>query len=266
MVGVLYAFTDYGWSPEVSFIGLENFQRLFQAPQFWRALRNTLIISSMKLIILFPLPIILSLLMNEIPSIQTKRTVQFIVYIPHFFSWVVVGAFFVMLLSPVNGPINNLIRALGGEPIFFFANNRWFRWVLVVSDMWKNVGFGTVIYVATLSAVSRELYEAAIVDGANRWQQVWHISLPALFTTIAVVLLLNLANILKLFDQVLVMYNYAVYESSDVLSTYAFREGLQQNFDLGYATAVNVFVSVVSLLLVFGSDKAVKTVTGEGIL
>jgi putative aldouronate transport system permease protein len=265
MIGSYLAFTDAGLSAKVSFIGFDNFKRLFSSPDFWRAFKNTLIISAYYLIFYFPLPIILSLLINEFRSLKLKRSIQFIVYIPYFFSWAVVGSIFVMILSPGSGIVNDIIKALGGEPIYFMVSPRWFRAILTCSHIWKDVGYGTVIYIATLSTVDLELYDAASVDGAGYWGRLWHITLPCLRSTIAVVLLLQVANILRLFEQVLVMYGPAVYEVADVLNTYSFTEGLQ-NGNIGYATTIGLFTSIVSLLLVFGTNSLSKKFIKESIL
>lgn len=266
MIGSYMAFTDYGFSAQISFVGWDNFRRLFLSPGFWQALRNTLIISGYYLLFYFPLPIILSLLLNEFISVKIKRALQFIIYIPHFFSWVVVGGFFVMLLSPGSGAVNEIIKAFGHEPIFFMVSPRWFRTaVLLASHIWKDVGYGTVIYIATLATIDPELYDAAWVDGAGYWHRLIHITLPSLRSTIATVLLLQVANILKVFDQILVMYNPAVYEVADVLSTYSYTEGLQ-NGDIGFATAIGLFTSVTSLLLIFGTNYFSKKAMKESIL
>lgn len=265
MIGSYLAFTNAGLSANVSFIGMDNFKRLFLSPDFWRALKNTLIISAYYLIFYFPLPIILSLLINEFRSAKLKRGIQFIVYIPHFFSWAVVGSLFVMILSPGSGVVNEVIKALGGEPIYFMVSPKWFRAILTTSHIWKDVGYGTVIYIATLSTVDLELYDAASVDGAGYWGRLWHITLPCLRSTIAVVLLLQVANILRLFEQVLVMYGPAVYEVSDVLNTYSFTEGLQ-NGNIGYAATIGLFTSLVSLLLVLGTNSLSKKFLKESIL
>lgn len=265
MIGSYLAFTDSGLAANVSFVGLENFKRLYMSPGFWIALRNTLIISTYYLVFYFPIPIILSLLLNEFRSVKFKRVLQFTIYIPHFFSWAVVGSLFVMILSPGSGVVNELIKACGGNPIYFMVSPHWFRTILVSSHMWKDVGYGTVIYVATLATIDPELYDAALVDGAGHWAKLWHITLPCLRSTIAVVLLLQVANILRVFEQILVMYNPAVLNVSEVLQTYSFTEGLL-NGDIGFATAIGLFTSITSLLLVFGTNSLSKKVMKESIL
>ncbi|HHV28636.1 ABC transporter permease [Acetivibrio mesophilus] len=265
MLGALAAFTDYGTKAKISFIGFENFIQLFTSPGFWGAFRNTLIISFCNLLFYFPLPIILALLMNELIFVRLKRLVQFIVYIPHFFSWVVVGAIFAMLLSPSEGIVNQIIMSLGGDPIYFMADQNWFRSVLVGSYMWRDVGYGTIIYIATISTIDVQLYDAATVDGAGYWQKMLYVTLPSLKSTIATVLLLTVARVLLIFEQVLVMYVPSVYSVSEVLTTYSFTEGLL-NGNIGYATAVSLFTAVVSAILVIGCNKISKKFLGEGII
>ncbi len=265
MVGIAYSFTDFGYRLNVSFVGFDNFARLFTSRDFSRVLFNTLIISFYNLAAFFPLPIILALMMNEIRKARIKRLVQFMVYMPHFFSWVVVGGLFSLALSPSTGIVNNVLRALGLEPVFFMANVRWFRGVLVGTHIWRDVGYSTVIYVATLATIDPQLYDSAVVDGAGRLAQTWYITLPSLRSTIATVLLLTLAGILKIFEQVIVMYNDAVKPVSEVLQTYAFNVGLL-NGDIGYATAIGLFTSIVSFVLVFGLNSASKRALGETIL
>lgn len=261
------AFTNYGMVANPQFTGLSNFERLFASPMFWRAFKNTLILSFLNLLFYFPIPIIIALSLNELRSKFLKRTAQFVVYIPHFLSWVVVGGVFNMLLSPTNGIVNQALLALGATdtPIYFMASPDWFRTVLVGTEIWKNAGYGAVIYIAAIAGVDRELYDAASVDGAGRWMQIWHITLPGIRSTIATVLLLTVSRILQIFDQVLVMYNSAVMDVADVLRTYSYMEGLERG-NLGYATAVGLFTSVVSLLLIVGCNWFSKRVLDEEVL
>lgn len=259
------AFTDYGTTATPSFIGLENFTRLFLSPNFKRAFFNTLILSFYQIVFYFPMPIILALAMNEIRSKFFKRTVQFTVYIPYFFSWVVVGGLFTIMLSPQDGIVNEMIKAMGGEPIFFMASTKWFRTVLISSQLWKDVGYGTVIYVAAISTIDQELYDAASVDGAGYLAKTWHITLPSIRGTIATVLLLNISKVMQIFEQVLVMSNDSVKDVSDVLRTYSYYEGMQRG-DIGYATAIGLFTSVISLILILGCNLFSKKVLKEEIL
>lgn len=265
MFGILYAFTDYSPFREPTFVGLANFQKLFSQAGFWRAFSNTLQISVTKLIISTLSSICLALLLDEIHNKWFKKVAQTIVYIPHFMSWVVVASIFTMFLSPKNGLINGVIEAFGGEAIYFLAEEKWWRPVFYVISTWKEVGWGTIIYMAALSGVDMEQHEAAIIDGATRMQRVWHITIPAISTTIVTVFILNLAKVLNLFDPVWVLQNSMVINTSDVLETYVYRMGISGS-QYGLSTAAGLFKSVVSVLLVTIGNKVSKKVTGEEVL
>ncbi|MBN1525131.1 MAG: sugar ABC transporter permease [Spirochaetales bacterium] len=247
-------------------VGFDNFIRMYKSPDFWTAFWNTLIISFFYIVFYFPMPIILALLMNELKNRSFKRAVQTIVYIPYFFSWVVVGSIFITLLAPNRGIVNIIIGFFGGpSDTYFMASTQWFRPVLVMSYIWRQVGYGTVIYLAALSTVDLELYDAAKVDGAGYWLQLIHITLPSIRNTIVTMLLLNLSAVMRIFDQILVMQIPAVYSVSDVLRTYAFREGLD-NRAIGYATAVSLLTSLLSCLLVLSMNKISKAIFDESVL
>lgn len=263
--GLSLAFTNYGFRDEVSFVGLRNFSRLFQSSVFWNAFRNTLIISLCNIIFYFPFPLIVALMINELKSLFAKRAVQFMIYIPYFFSWVVVGCIFVTLLSPSSGVVNKILNSFGLESIYFLADTNWFRPVLIVSYIWRQMGYGAVIYVATLSTVDPQLYEAASIDGCGRFRKMLYVTLPSIKSTIVTMLLLNLSHVLLIFEQVLVMYNSSVYSVSDVLQTYAYREGILSG-NIAYSTAVSLFVGVVSLCLVLGTNYASKKFLDDSVL
>ena len=265
MLGLGLAFTDYGFRANVSFVGFANFERLFSSSIFWRSFRNTLLLSFYNIVFYFPIPIILALLINELKSLFAKRLIQFLVYIPFFFSWVVVGTVFINLLSPAYGPVNLLIKAFGGEPIYFMADPDYFRGVLVVSYIWRQMGYGAVIFIAALTTVDPQLYEAAMIDGCGHWGRLMHITLPSIRSTIVTMLLLNLSYVLMIFEQVLVMYNAAVYDVSDVLQTYVYREGILSG-DMGYSIAVGMFTSIVSLILVLTTNRISSKFLEEPIL
>lgn len=252
--GLSMAFTNYGFSSEIDFVGLKNFIRLFKSALFWKAFKNTIIISLMNIVFYFPFPLIVALMINELKSLKTKRAVQFLIYIPYFFSWVVVGCIFVTLLSPSSGIVNQILTSLGFETIYFMADVKWFRTVLVVSYIWRQMGYGAVIYVATLSTVDPQLYEAAKIDGCGHWGMLYHITLPSIKSTIVTMLLLNLSHVLLIFEQIMVMYNSSVYSVSDVLQTYSYREGILSG-NIAYGTAISLFTGIVSLLLVLGTNK-----------
>lgn len=265
LAGISLAFTDYGFTANPKFIGMENFVRLFKTPYFWTAFKNTLLISAYNLLFYFPVPIILALAINEVGKLRAKRAIQFVIYIPHFLSWAVVASMLVVVLSPNNGVVNQIIEFFGGDSIYFMASTQWFRSILIGSNIWKSAGFGTVIYISTLASISPELYEAAEVDGAGYIMKLFYITLPALRTTIATVLLLNISTILQIFEQIFVMQTPAVYSVSDVLQTLSYREGLM-NGDIGFATALGLFVSIISGFLVFGTNKLSEIFFKESIL
>lgn len=263
--GLALSFTNYGFRKTVSFVGLRNFERLFRSASFWNAFRNTLLISLYNIVFYFPFPILIALLINELRSVHSKRLVQFLIYIPYFFSWVVVGSIFVNLLSPSSGIVNQILKSLGMQSIYFMSDIRWFRKVLIVSYIWKQMGYGAVIYVATLSTVDPQLYEAAEIDGCGKFRQVLSITLPTIRPTIITMLLLNLSHVLMIFDQIMVMYNASVYSVSDVLQTYSYREGILTG-NLGFGTAVSLFVGIVSLCLVLGTNWISKHFLEDSIL
>lgn len=265
MLGLGLAFTDYGFRANVSFVGLDNFQRLFTSTIFWNAFRNTLLISFYNIIFYFPIPLISALLINELKSFKVKKGIQFLIYIPYFFSWVVVGTIFVNLLSPSSGPVNAIIKAMGGEPIYFMASPDYFRGILVSSYIWRQTGYGAVIFIAALTTVDAQLYEAAMIDGCGHWGRLIHITLPSIRSTIVTMLLLNLSHVLMIFEQVLVMYNAAVYDVADVLQTYVYREGILSG-DMGYSIAVGMFTSIISLILVLSTNKLSSKLLEEPIL
>ena len=187
------------------------------------------------------------------------------IYIPYFFSWVVVGTIFVNILSPSSGVVNQILNALGQDSIYFMADPKWFRAVLIVSYIWRQMGYGAVIYVATLSTVDPQLYEAAAIDGCNKWKQVFYITIPSIKPTIVTMLLLNLSHVLLIFEQIMVMYNASVYSVSDVLQTYTYREGILSG-NIAYGTAISLFTGVVSLVLVMSTNWISKHFLEDSIL
>lgn len=241
--GLIIAFKDFNIfqgflnSP---WVGLEQFRKVFSNPEFYQVLTNNLIISFYKIIFLFPLPIILAILINEIKNVVFKRTIQTVIYLPHFLSWTIIyGIFFVVLNS--TGIVNQLIKYLGGETVSFFTNPAIFRSLLVVTAGWKGVGFNTIIYLAAITSINPQLYEASIVDGANKFKQIIHITIPGISSTIIVLFILRIGNILKEgFTQILAMYNPAVYSVADTISTYVYRNGLGQ-MRFSYSTAIGLF-------------------------
>lgn len=268
MYGVVIAFKDYNIIQGVfasKWVGLQYFRELFMFDEFPRVVRNTLLISLMKLVVGFPAPILLALLLNELRLERFKRFVQTFTYLPHFISWVVIGGIAVDLLSPSSGIVNKAIQALGGEPIFFLSSEKLFRWILVYSDVWKEAGWGAIIYLAALLGINEELFQAATVDGAGRLRQIWHISLPSIRSTIIILLLLRIGHLLDAgFEQVLVMYNPTVYEVGDIIDTYVFRVGLG-TMQFGLTTAAGLFKSVIGCVLLVIANTLARRMGEEGI-
>jgi len=267
-LGVVLAFKKYSFAEGIlgsPWVGLANFREIFDSPFFVRAVRNSLVISFMKLIVGFPFPIIIALLLNEVRLRSVKKTVQTVTALPYFISWVVLGGIVISILSPSGGIINEVLVLLGREPVNFMVENRWFRWILVASDIWKNAGWGAIIYLAALAGIDPQQYESAMMDGANRWKQLIHITLPGLTGTIAVLLILNMGWILSAgFEQVYLLYNAAVYDSADIIETYLLRTGLSEGrFDL--ATAIGLFQSVVGCVMLFTVNGIVRRMGKAGV-
>lgn len=256
MAGILLAFQEF--RPNSSFfsaewVGLYNFRYAFSMPNTMQIIWNTLIIAFFKIFFMRICAISLALLLNEVRSPLYKRTVQTIVYIPHFFSWVILGGILIEILSPSEGIVNAIIKALGFNPIFFLGDNKWFRFTLVASHIWKEIGWATIIYLAAISSINPNFYEAAVIDGANRWKQTWHITLPGMMPVIVLTIVLSMGNLLDAgFEQVYNLYNAMVYKSGDILDTAVYRLGIQQS-QFSVATAVGLFKSVVSCILISAS-------------
>lgn len=273
MLGIRYAFYDYKPVGEPTFVGLAHFTKMFATNAFWVAFKNTLILSIMKLIITTFTSVVVSIFLNEMGNLFAKKTLQTIIYLPHFMSWAVVASIASLLLSPSStGMINGLLRDLGilGEAdknIYFLANPRMWRPIFYIVNIWKETGWGTIIFLATLSGINPELYEAADIDGATRFQKMRYVTLPALANTIITVLILNLAKVMNLFESVFILYNNAVYDVSDVISTYVYRQTFAIALpNYGYSTAVGLFRSLVGCVLVLVCNWASKKTRGRGII
>lgn len=273
MYGVLIAFKNFKIKLGITgspwydpFWGV--FAKVFRRPVFWQAFQNTLILGVMNLVIGFPMPIILALLLNELRNERYKKVIQTFSYLPHFISWVTLSGLFIQLLSPSSGPIAALTRLLGGTPYYFMGEVSTFRWVLVVTNIWKSVGWSSIIYLAALSGVDQEMYEAALIDGASRFQRVWYITLPSILPTVTIMLILQSGSILNdNFDQVYNMMNSAVYRVSNVLGVYTYDLGLKNmtNTSLAEATAVGLFKNVIALALVLFTNAVSKRISDNGI-
>lgn len=257
MNGLLIAFQDYDIFKGIQgspFIGIAHFQEAFGSPDFHRALRNTLVINLYKLLFWVPLPLVLAILIHEIRARVYRRVVQTVLYLPHFLSWVIVGGIFASLLAVNGGLVNRLITGLGFAPIKFMMDNRYFREVLVFSSMWREAGWGTIVYLAAITAIDTQQYEASKIDGAGKLQQIWYITIPGVSSTIILVTLMSLGNIMNnSFEQILIMYNPTVYDSADVINTFVYRYGIGQ-MRYGYSSAIGLFNSLVGFILVMGSN------------
>ena len=257
MNGIVIAFQDYNIFQGISgspFVGFKHFEAAFTNPEFFRVLRNTLVINLYKLVYWVPGPLILALMINEVRCRWFRRTVQTTVYLPHFLSWVIVGGIFSSLLAVNGGLVNKLLSHVGVGPVRFMMDENWFREVLVWSSMWKEAGWGTIVYLAAITALDPQQYEAAMIDGASKWKQIWYITLPGVANTIILVLMMSLGNLLSnSFEQILIMYNPAVYNSADVINTYVYRHGVGM-MEYGYSSAIGLFNSLVGFILVLGTN------------
>ncbi|MGQ9630638.1 MAG: ABC transporter permease [bacterium] len=265
IAGSVIAFKDYKYSRGIwgsAWVGLKHFRMLFQSPEFFRIFRNTVLISIYKLVFAFPAPIALALMLNEVKVATYKRAVQTVTYIPYFISWVVYGGLVATILSPTYGMVNTVMRSLGLKPIFFMADPRLFRSLLVVTSILKESGWGAIIYLAAIAGIDPQLYEAAIVDGANKWQQMWHITLPGISSTVVVLLIIRIGYLLDVgFEQIFVMYNPTVYEVADVIETYTYRVGILQG-RFAFTTALGLFKSVLGFCLVIIANQIARKISG----
>lgn len=266
MYGIVLAFKDYSIRKGIlgsPWVGFTVFEELFATHTFVRAFRNTVIISLLRWVFGFPMPILLALMLNELKNLRFKKTMQTISYLPHFLSWIILTGLFTQLLSPTNGPINYIISLLGGKPIYFLADNAWFRSTMVITGIWKEIGWGSIVYLATIAGIDTELYEAAECDGATRWQKMFRITLPLMKPTIVILLIMNCGSILEAgFDQIFNFYNSAVYETGDIIDTYVYRRGIG-DMEYSISTAVGLFKNVIGFILVTGTNFIAKRL-GEG--
>ena len=255
MEGLMIAFKDYKMARGIEgseWVGLKHFQALFSDPNFYRVLGNTLKISIFTLLTTFPITIIFTILVNEILNTKFKSVVQTITYMPHFLSWVVVGTFVYQILSPTGGVINAILIQLGilDKPLYFMAQKDMFVPIYLIANLWKSTGYSIVIYLATIAGIDTALYDAASIDGANRFRRILHITLPAMFPTMCTMLILNIGSLVSVgFDPIFNLYNDATYQTADVISTYVYRKGMiESRYD--FSTAIGLFQNVVSLVLV----------------
>lgn len=277
MLGIRFSFYEYKVSRAPIFVGMKNFNDMFSDPikqkAFLNAFKNTLQISIIKLLITTFSSVVVSILLNEMANLFAKKVLQTVIYLPHFMSWVVTASIFSLILAPTaNGMVNTALQSWGilGETqyIYFLNDTKWWRFVYYIINIWKETGWGTIIFLATLSGINPELYEAADIDGATRFQKMQYVTLPALANTIITVLILNLAKVMNLFESVLVFWQRGVNDVADVISTYIYRTGLAAGAtsDYGFTTAVGLFKSLVGCVLVLVCNWASKKVRGRGIV
>ncbi|MBP1991528.1 putative aldouronate transport system permease protein [Paenibacillus eucommiae] len=253
MVGVAIAFQKFVPIRGItgsSWVGLDNFIFVLQLPDTLKVVANTLTIAVMKIVAGLVVPIGIALLLNEIGRTAFKRTVQTLIYLPHFLSWTILAGILIDVLSPSSGLVNQALEFIGLEPIFFLGDNRWFPFTLVISNEWKEFGFSTIVYLAAISSIDPSLYESAVIDGAGHWRRTWHVTLPGIRPIVVLLMTLSLGQILNAgFEQVFNLYSPIVYESGDIIDTMVYRMGLI-NAQYSFATAIGLMKALVSLILI----------------
>lgn len=266
--GIQLAFKDYSFAFGITgspWVGFDNFTYLFSEAQFWNAFKNTLIISFMKLIVAFPVPVILAIFLSEIRWKKYQKIVQTILTFPHFLSWVILSGIMFTFLSNT-GVINNMLELSGLPRIEFFTNVKTFRWLLVVSDIWKESGWSTIIYLAAILGVDASLHEAAAIDGANRFQKIWYIVWPEIRSVVVVMFILRVGSVMEAgFMQVLNLYNATVYSVGDILDTYVYRITFQSGLDFGVSTAISLFKGITNCILLITANTIAKKMGEKGI-
>ena len=267
MAGNVIAFRRYEPGGAIfgqEWVGLRYFRMFVADPTFWHVFTNTLILGSLSLLFLFPLPVVLALLLNELRSRHLKRFVQTVSYLPHFLSIVVVAGMIMQILS-VDGVANEGLRAIGHAPVTFLQQPNWFRPIYVSSEVWQTVGWGTILYLAALTTIDQQLYEQARIDGANRWRQVWHVTLPGIRPTMMTLLILNIGTFMAVgFEKILLLYNPLTYPTADVISTYLYRVGVVSG-SFSYAAAIGLFESVIGLVLVLSANAISRRTVGASL-
>lgn len=268
MLGNIIAFKDFKFSDGIfgsDWVGMKHFVRLFSSDDFYSILKNTLLLSLYSVVFSFPMPIILALMLNEVKNASFKKSIQSIVYIPHFISWIVLGGMVISLLSPTTGVVNKIIKVFIDEPIYFMKSTFWWRVVYILAEIWQGAGWGSIIYLAAITGIDGELYEAAKMDGAGKLQCMWNITLPCIRSTICIMLILRLGKVMEVgFEQIYALQNDAVKSVSEVISTYEYRIGLQ-GMQYSYTTALGIFKSVISLILVLSTNKIINLMGEEGL-
>lgn len=265
--GNVIAFMDYNPfdTSQNVWVGLKHFQDLLTRPQFLQVFGNTLYISILKMVCGFPIPIILALMMNEMKNLKFKKVAQTLLYLPNFISWVVLAGLIMNMLDPDTGVVTGIINSISGEQVQVLTDTRYFVPMLVITDIYKGAGWGTIIYFAALSGIDPQLYEAAEIDGARKWKQLLHITLPSITPTIVVMLILSCNNIVNAgFDQIFMLYTALVYSVADIIDTYVYRIGIK-NADYSFSTAAGLFKSVIALVMILIVNTVAKKTGNEGI-
>lgn len=268
MWGVIISFQDYQPFSGIlgsEWVGLKHFARFFSEPTFLILMKNTLIMALLNIVIFFPLPIIVALLLNELTGKWFKKGLQTIIYLPHFMSWVIVTGIVYIFFNIEDGVFNMLIQQMGFDKINFLASSGWFRPMVLAEVIWKETGWSTIIYLAALSGVDPQLYEAARMDGANRWQQLWSVTIPGILSTVVILLILRLGSFLDTgFEQIFLMLNAMNRDVGEVIDTYVYTSGITQG-QFSYSTAIGLFKSVIGLILVSGANYTAKKFQQEGL-
>lgn len=268
MYGILMAFKEFNFNAGIwgsPWVGLENFRYMFSLPDFYSVLKNSITLSLLRLLFGFPMPLLLALMINEIRLVKFKKTLQTVIYLPHFISWVVIGGILVNFLSPTWGVVNKVLGFFGVEPIFFMAEEGYFKWMVVLSSIWKEAGWGTILYLAALTAINPELYEAARIDGASRFQQLYRITLPCIVPTIVTLFILRTGTIMTNgFEQILVLQNSQNLNVSEVFETYTYRVGIIGG-RYSFATTVGLFTSLIGMVLIICTNRISKMMGENGL-
>jgi putative aldouronate transport system permease protein len=268
MYGAQIAFREFNpfrgiWGSE--WVGFLHFKNFFQSVFFWRLFRNTLVISLTQLVFTFPLPIIVALMLNEVRNRYVKQGIQTVIYLPHFISVVVVVGLIFAVLSPHSGIVNRLIQWTGRSPVYFFNEPVYFPFILAFADVWQGTGWGTIVYLAAISAIDPTQYEAAVIDGANRFKQVIHITIPAIMPTIITLLILRIGGLFSVgFQRILLLYNPTIYETADIIQTFVYRRGILGQ-EYSYTTAVGLFNSVLNLVMLITFNKFMRKVSDTSL-
>lgn len=245
-------------------VGFTYFELFINDPTFWTVFQNTIVLGGLTLLFSFPMPIIFALLLNELRFKKFKKFAQSASYLPHFLSVVIIAGMVLQIVS-LDGTVNQLISLFGGDPISFMQNSDWFRTIYVASDVWQTMGWGAILYLAALTTIDETLYEAARIDGANRWQQTWHVTLPGIAPMIVTLLILNIGTFMAVgFEKILLLYNPLIYDTADVISTYLYRIGLGSG-NFSYATAIGMFESIIGLTLILSANFISRRLVGTSL-